>query len=82
LLYELLTGTTPLERETLRKAALDEIQRMIRETDPAKPSTRLSQELVAANSEVGTQNWIELPHVGSYRSRRRFVWCGAIWTGS
>src|SRR5262245_58141799 len=41
LLYELLTGVTPLDEETLRQGALDEIRRMIRETDPPKPSTRL-----------------------------------------
>ena len=41
LLYELLTGTTPFQKETLAKAALDEIRRMIRETEPPKPSTRL-----------------------------------------
>jgi len=41
LLYELLTGVTPLDAATLRKGALDEIRRMIRETDPPKPSTRL-----------------------------------------
>ena len=41
LLYELLTGQTPFDSETLHKAALDEIRRMIRETDPPKPSTRL-----------------------------------------
>src|ERR1043166_9294934 len=41
LLYELLTGVTPLDAETLRQGALDEIRRMIQETDPPKPSTRL-----------------------------------------
>jgi serine/threonine protein kinase len=41
LLYELLTGVTPLDAEMLRKGAFDEIRRMIRETDPPKPSTRL-----------------------------------------
>ncbi len=41
LLYELLTGVTPFDRETLAKATLDEIRRMLRETDPLKPSTRL-----------------------------------------
>ena len=41
LLYELLTGVTPFDAETLRQAALDEIRRMIRETEPPKPSTRL-----------------------------------------
>jgi serine/threonine protein kinase len=41
LLYELLTGVTPLDAETLRQGILDEIRRMICETDPPKPSTRL-----------------------------------------
>src|SRR5262249_37276899 len=41
LLYELLTGVTPFDKETLAKAALDEIRRMILETEPPKPSTRL-----------------------------------------
>jgi serine/threonine protein kinase/ATP-dependent protease HslVU (ClpYQ) peptidase subunit len=42
LLYELLTGTTPLDRETLRRAALDEVLRRVREEEPPTPSTRLS----------------------------------------
>jgi eukaryotic-like serine/threonine-protein kinase len=41
LLYELLTGVTPFDKETLAKAALDEVRRIIRETEPSKPSTRL-----------------------------------------
>ena len=41
LLYELLTGETPFNTETWREAALDEIRRIIRETEPPKPSTRL-----------------------------------------
>ncbi len=42
LLYELLTGTTPLERKRLRTAATLECLRIIREEEPPKPSTRLS----------------------------------------
>jgi serine/threonine protein kinase len=42
LLYELLTGERPFSSETLRRAGLGEIQRIIREEDPPKPSTRLS----------------------------------------
>jgi tetratricopeptide (TPR) repeat protein len=42
LLYELLTGERPFSSETLRRAGLAEIQRIIREEDPPKPSTRLS----------------------------------------
>jgi eukaryotic-like serine/threonine-protein kinase len=41
LLYELLTGVTPFDKETLAKAALDEVRRILRETEPPKPSTRL-----------------------------------------
>jgi len=42
LLYELLTGTTPFSEEELRKAGYLEMQRVIREEEPARPSTRLS----------------------------------------
>jgi serine/threonine protein kinase/WD40 repeat protein len=41
LLYELLTGTTPFDRDLLRKAAFDEVLRIVREQEPPKPSTRL-----------------------------------------
>lgn len=43
LLYELLTGTTPFEPRTLEGAGYAEIERIIRETDPPKPSTRLQR---------------------------------------
>ncbi len=43
LLYELLTGMTPLDKKKLHSAALGEMLRMIREDEPAKPSTRISQ---------------------------------------
>lgn len=42
LLYELLTGALPFDEETLRKAAFGEIQRIIRQQDPPRPSARLS----------------------------------------
>src|SRR5580658_7905701 len=42
LLYELLTGTTPIERKRFTEAAWDEIRRMIREEEPPRPSIRLS----------------------------------------
>jgi serine/threonine protein kinase/Tfp pilus assembly protein PilF len=42
LLYELLTGTTPFDSESLNRAAFDEMRRIIREEEPPKPSTRLS----------------------------------------
>ena len=42
LLYELLTGTAPFSDEQLREAGYLEMQRIITEEEPAKPSTRLS----------------------------------------
>src|SRR4051794_15568152 len=42
LLYELLTGTTPFDRQRFATAAYDEIRRIIREEEPPRPSTRLS----------------------------------------
>jgi serine/threonine protein kinase/tetratricopeptide (TPR) repeat protein len=43
LLYELLTGTTPFTRRRFKQAAYDEICRILREEEPPKPSTRLSE---------------------------------------
>jgi eukaryotic-like serine/threonine-protein kinase len=37
-----LTGTTPFDRDTFRTAAFDEIRRIIREQEPARPSARIS----------------------------------------
>src|SRR5262249_362799 len=42
ILYQLLTGTTPLDEKVLREAGFDGIARMIREMDPPRPSTRFS----------------------------------------
>jgi len=41
-LYELLSGTLPFDPKTLRQAAFGEIQRIIREEEPPRPSTRIS----------------------------------------
>ena len=54
LLYELLTGKTPFDQKELLAAGLDEMRRTIRETEPPKPSTRLTQEL-NAKAESGKQ---------------------------
>ncbi|MEK7756619.1 MAG: serine/threonine-protein kinase, partial [Planctomycetota bacterium] len=42
LLYELLVGARPFDDQVLRQAGLAEIQRIIREVDPPKPSTKFS----------------------------------------
>ena len=42
LLYELLTGTTPFDKDRFQEAGYDEIRRIIREEEPPRPSTRIS----------------------------------------
>jgi serine/threonine protein kinase len=84
LLYELLTGTTPLPRKRLEAAAFAEVLRIIREEEPPKPSTRLSttEELpsIAANRDAepaklsalvrGELDWIVMKALEKDRSRR------------
>src|SRR5678815_1375748 len=42
ILYELLTGTLPIDPKALREAGLDAMARMIKTAEPGKPSTRLT----------------------------------------
>src|SRR5262249_13446000 len=84
LLYELLTGTTPLERGRLKQAAFLEVLRLIREEEPPRPSTRLSttEELpsIAANRGLepkklsglvrGELDWIVMKALEKDRDRR------------
>jgi eukaryotic-like serine/threonine-protein kinase len=84
LLYELLTGTTPLDKKRFAKAAYDEIRRMIREDEPQKPSTRLSTSesiaSVAAHRHTepaklsklmrGDLDWITMKALEKDRTRR------------
>lgn len=51
LLYELLTGAVPLDAESLQQEGYLAMLRMIREHEPARPSTRLSS-LSAADADV------------------------------
>ena len=85
LLYELLTGTTPLESERLRDAAYGEIVRRIKEEEPPKPSTRLcdSGDRLASIAAVrgseparltrairGDLDWIVMKALEKNRARR------------
>ncbi|MGH7225575.1 MAG: serine/threonine-protein kinase, partial [Gemmataceae bacterium] len=58
LLYELLTGTTPLSRQRIKDAAIMEVLRLIREEEPSRPSTRLSESKDALAS-VSAQRHLE-----------------------
>ena len=55
LLYELLTGTTPLEKQRFKEAAWDEIRRIIREEEPPRPSLRLSSAETLPSLAAGRQ---------------------------
>jgi serine/threonine protein kinase len=62
LLYELLTGTTPFEKDRLRTVSYDEMRRIIREEEPPKPSKRIST-LWQAATTLSTQrqsDWKQL----------------------
>jgi non-specific serine/threonine protein kinase/serine/threonine-protein kinase len=58
LLYELLTGALPFDRKDLRQAGIAEIQRIIREREPPRPSTRITQ-LGPASTEAAKNRHTE-----------------------
>jgi tetratricopeptide (TPR) repeat protein len=84
LLYELLTGTTPLEKKRLQEAAMLEVLRLIREEEPPRPSTRIStadaMPSIAANRRLeprklsglvrGELDWIVMKALEKDRNRR------------
>jgi serine/threonine protein kinase len=55
LLYELLTGTTPFDKDRLHSASYDEMRRIIREEEPPKPSTRLSSLSLGSKTRRGEE---------------------------
>jgi serine/threonine protein kinase len=64
LLYELLTGTTPFEGETLKKLGLDEMRRIIREAEPPTPSQRLNTLDAQACSTVSERRGVDGRRLG------------------
>ncbi len=85
LLYELLTGMTPFDKQRLAKAAYDELLKIIREEEPPKPSLRLSQSSgslpsIAAQRKTepaklskifhGDLDWITMKALEKDRTRR------------
>jgi serine/threonine protein kinase len=85
LLYELLTGNTPLSHKTMKEAAYAEILRLIKEEEPPKPSTRLSDSgealaSISANRHTepakltklmrGELDWIVMKTLEKDRNRR------------
>jgi tetratricopeptide (TPR) repeat protein len=84
LMYELLTGSTPFDKQRLRSAAWDEMLRIIREEEPPKPSTKLSSDeclpSIAANRSMeparlsrtirGELDWVVMKALEKDRTRR------------
>lgn len=85
LLYELLTSEPPCDQERIKTAAFDEIRRIIREEEPARPSTRISTlgeraNTVSANRRSDPQHlsqlyrgeldWIVMKALEKDRNRR------------
>jgi serine/threonine-protein kinase len=64
MLYELLTGTTPFESDTLKKVGLDEMRRMIREEEPPAPSRRLSTLSAQACSTISERRGADSRRLG------------------
>jgi eukaryotic-like serine/threonine-protein kinase len=85
LLYELLAGALPFDRQQLREAGLESIRRTIRETEPPRPSRRVTS-IVPASSDAaenrrtdrarlvrqlrGDLDWITLKALEKDRTRR------------
>jgi serine/threonine protein kinase/Tfp pilus assembly protein PilF len=85
LLYELLTGSTPLTHKRMKEATYAEILRMIKEEEPPRPSTRLSDSgetltMISAQRHMeparltnlvrGELDWIVMKCLEKERSRR------------
>ena len=84
LLYELLAGSPPIEKERLKKAALDEVLRIVRDEEPPRPSQRLStsqaKASIAATRQSGPAelsalmrgelDWIVMKALENDRARR------------
>jgi WD40 repeat protein/serine/threonine protein kinase len=84
LLFELLTGSTPVDRKSLGKAALLEILRIVREVEVPKPSHKLSTSdaLPSVAARRGTESarltkmmkgeldWVVLKALEKDRTRR------------
>ncbi len=84
LLYELLAGSPPVEPERLKRAALDEVLRIVRDEEPPRPSVRFStsegKASIAAMRQIdpmklsalmrGEIDWIVMKALEKDRSRR------------
>jgi eukaryotic-like serine/threonine-protein kinase len=73
LLYELLTGTTPFDKQTLEALGFDEMRRLIREQDPPRPSQRISTLDASAATTLQQQRGFDRRQL-SQSLRRELDW--------
>ena len=96
LLYELLTGVAPFDQKTLLQAGYEEMRRIIREVEPARPSARLTslgaekkKPIAAArripserlHREISSERSLGFPAPAGGRHRRERVACPPRDTG-
>ncbi|HEX6812763.1 MAG TPA: tetratricopeptide repeat protein [Planctomycetota bacterium] len=85
MLYELLVGALPFPGHELRRAGMLEVQRILREVEPPKPSTKLKSSVAAAPEIAAARrmstgalmralehdlNWVALKALEKDRNRR------------
>ena len=78
LLYELLTGRTPFDTKELLQSGLDQMRKIIREREPVRPSTRVTQQQGLAQSQITNRksqipsdlDWIVMKCLEKDRKRR------------
>ncbi len=84
ILFELLTGTTPITSDTVKKSGVDELLKLVREEESPKPSSRLSASAkiphTAADGDLqpaqlskllrGDLDWVVLKALEKDRTRR------------
>lgn len=87
LLYELVTGRTPFDAQTLLAAGLEKMRRIIREQEPLRPSTRLHSLSAEELTTIARQRRVEAPKLihqlrGDLNSlvvMRRILGCRRFW---
>lgn len=63
LLYELLTSQTPFEGKNLIERGFDEMRRMIRETEPLRPSVRLNNQKAQERTTTANRHGTDAPRL-------------------
>ncbi|MCC6427461.1 MAG: serine/threonine protein kinase [Phycisphaerales bacterium] len=71
-LYELVTGVLPFDPEVMRRAGIAELQKVIREHEPPRPTVRLTG-LADAGTKIAAARRIDVPGLVSLL-RRELEW--------